>query len=366
MKVKHCIVLVLTVSLASMAMTYWYMKTRSSAVKPHATMETRLAVPPLIRKALPTKRAFTLHVPWFGTVESKASVELTALIPGRVEVIEAEDQARIQEGKLVVRLGGPQVEEQHNKLRDEVKSLKSQVDLVRQKVKRLKQSLKSRLATKDQVAAAQNLQVKLETQLDEDRINLETFEKQIYISAPMSGTFTNRRVSAGQNVNAGQVIGEIIDADHLRITASIFPPQGIELQGKEATIRLSENQTLTGLIRRVLPQALNTGAVTVWIEGPRIDAQLRPGQMVEGNMVVKVRPDTLAVPESAIVYDSQEHPYLFVAKDSSYVPLSIQLGQVQNGWAEVLSGLEQDQFVVTQGAYELFYRQFNEQFKVKD
>jgi multidrug efflux pump subunit AcrA (membrane-fusion protein) len=83
-------------------------------------------------------------------------------------------------------------------------------------------------------------------------------------------------------------------------------------------------------------------------------------------MVVKVRPKALAVPESAIVYDAEEHPYLFVLKDAGYEPHNVRLGLIQDGWVEVVSGLEQNQSVVTQGAYELFYRQFNEQFKVQD
>jgi len=202
--------------------------------------------------------------------------------------------------------------------------------------------------------------------LRETRLSLKALENQINLTAPIDGIFTNRLVSVGQEVNAGQVVGEIIDTGRLRITASLFPPRVIELQGKEATIRLSENQTLTGIVQRVLPQALSTGAVTVWIEGPQIDTQLRPGQMVGGDIVFKVKPNTLAVPQSAIVYDSQEHPYLFVSEDSAYKSLSIQVGQEQDGWVEVLSGLKQDQLVVTQGAYELFYRKFNEQFKVQD
>jgi len=366
MKVKHCIALVLAVSLSGMAMTYWYVKTRSSAMKPHATIETQLAVPPLITTALSAMRVFTLRVPWIGTVESQASVELTALVAGRIEVIEAEDHARIKKGGRVARLGGAQVEAQRAKLATEVESLKSQIDLVRQTVERLKQSLRVQLATKDQVAAAQDSQVKLQTKLGEARLSLETFEKQVCISAPMSGTFTNRRVSVGQDVNPGQVIGEIIAADHLRIAASIFPPQGIALQGKEATIRLDENQTVTGLVRSVLPQAGGTGAMMVWIEGAQIDTQLRPGQTVGGSMVVEVGREALAVPASAIVYDSEERSFIFIQQGGTYKPRSVKLGLVQDGWVEVFSGLEQNQSVVTQGAYELFYRQFNEQFKVQD
>jgi len=366
MKVKHYIALALAASLAGMALTYWYMKTRSSAVKPLAVMETCPAIPSLIATARPAMRVFTLRVPWIGTVEPQALVELTALVAGRVEVIETEDQARIGKGKLVARLAGPQAEGQRAKLAAEVESLTSQLDFARQTVERLKQSLKAQLSTKDQVAAAQDSQVKLQTQLREARLNLETFEKQVCISAPMSGTFTNRRISVGQNVSAGQVVGEIIDASHLRIVASIFPPQGIQLQGKEVTIRLDENQTLTGLVRSVLPQASGTGSVMVWIEGAQIDTQLRPGQTVGGSMVVEVRPETLAVPESAMVYDSEEHPYVIVNKNGVYETRSVQPGLIKDGWIEILSGLEQNQSIVTIGAYELFYRQFNEQFKVED
>jgi RND family efflux transporter MFP subunit len=366
MKSKHYFAIILAVFLTGLAIIYWFLQSWGSTMASHATLETSPAAPPLITTARPTKRAFTLRVPWIGTVESQNSVELTVLVPGRVEVVEAGDQAQIEKGRLVMRLGGPQIEGVHAKLTTEIESLRAQIGLARQTVERIKQNLMAQLATKDQLAAAQDAQVKLETQLREARLSLKTFESQIRISAPMNGIFTNRHVSAGQEVKAGQVVGEIIDTGRLRIAASIFPPQGIQLQGREATIRLSENSTLSGIVQRVLPRALSSGALTVWIEGPQIDTQLRPGQMVGGTMVVKVNPDTLAVPESAIVYDSQEHPYLFVRQDSSYEPISIQVGLEQDGWVEVLSGLKQDQFVVTQGAYELFYRQFNEQFKVQD
>lgn len=367
MKRKHYIALILAVFIIGMAaIAYWYLKPRGPATESLVPSNSSPAAQPLIATARPILRTFTLRLPWIGTVEAQASIELTALVAGRVEIIKAEDQRQVEERQLVMRLGGHQVDGVREKLTAEIESLESQIDLARQTVERLKESLKAQLATKDQVATAQDAQVRLETQLREARLSLKTFENQVRISAPVSGIFTNRRVSVGQDVNAGQVVGEIIDTSRLRIVASFFPPQGVELQGKEGTIRLSENQTLIGLVRRVLPRASGTGAVTVWIESPQIDAQLRPGQMVGGAMAVTVRPDALAVPESAIVYDSQEHPYLFVSKNSSYVPISIQLGLEEDGWVEVLSGLKQDQLVVTQGAYELFYRQFNEQFKVQD
>jgi RND family efflux transporter MFP subunit len=366
MKKKHYMTLMLVVSIIGWAAyTLWQDKSQESATGNIAS-DSSPVTRSLISTAQPALRTFKVQVPWIGTVKSQNSINLTALVVGRVETIDAEDQRHIEKGRSVMRLGGPQIEDARAKLTAEIESLGTQVDLARETLVRLEENLKTRLATKDQVAAAQEAKVRLEAQLRDARLSLKTLNNQSNITAPMNGIFTNRRVSVGQDVTAGQVVGDIIDTDRLRVEASFFPQQDIELQGKEATIRSNENQTVTGIVRQVLPRASRTGAVMVWIEGPQIDAHLHPGQMVGGDIAAESRSGTLAVPESAIVYDAQDHPILFVRKDSAYERLGIQTGLEQDGWIEVLSGLKQDQFVVTQGAYELFYRKFNEQFKVQD
>jgi RND family efflux transporter MFP subunit len=366
MKFKYSMALISPLLLVGLSLTVWCMATRVSAVEPTTTMDTEAAVPPLITTAYPVTRTFILHVPWIGAVEPTAFVELTTLTAGRIESVMVEDQTRVVKGEPVARLGGSQVEWQRAGLAAEIESLKSQLDLAQQTVGRLKSRLKEQLSTYNQVAAAQETQVKLEAQLREARLNAETFEHQVLIRAPISGIFTNRNVSVGQDVDAGRSFGEILDPDHLKIAAFLFPPQGVEIQGREATVRLEENHNLTGVVRRVLPRAGITGAAMVWIEGPQIDRHLRPGQSVGGSILVEVKPGALAVPESAIVYDSDEHPYLFTKKEGVYEPQSVQLGLTEAGWVEVLSGLEPGESVVIKGAYELFYRGFNRQFKVQD
>jgi len=366
MKARYGIAIILIVLLAVLAVTLWNRNSRRTEEVSPAAREIQSAAAPLVTTARPVRRTFSLRIPWIGTVESAASVELTALAAGRIDAIEVEDQERVEAGRTVVRLGGLRIEGERARLAAEVESLRTRLDLARQKVGRLEESLRSQLVTRDQVASAKNARVDLETGLREARLQQETFAKKILIRAPVAGTFTKRRVSVGQEVDAGQVVGDIIDTAHLRIAASLFPPQSAELQGKEATIRLDEDRTLTGRVGSVLPEADPAGATVIWIKGPGIDAQLRSGATVSGNVTVALRPDALAVPESAVVYDEKEHPLLFFAKNGTYEPERVELGLTQDGWVEVLSGLEPDQLVVTRGAYELFYRTFNEQFKVAD
>ena len=322
--------------------------------------------PGLIATSQPVTRTLSQRVPWVGVVKSQTVVQLKAQQTGRVETIDARDESPVAQGASILQLGGPLVELQRARLKAEMESLTLQADLAGQTLSRLKENLSAKLATADQVAAAQEAQIKIVTQLRDDQLALETIEQQLQVVSPVAGVFTNRQVSAGQIVSPDDPLGQVIDPNHLRVVASFSGPSPVTLEGLEATIRLDATRSLTGLIRRVLAQAGSDGATAVWIEGPQIDRQLRPGQTVTGEATIAVKTAALTVPQSAIVYDANEQAHVFVEKDGAYESRPVRLGLTQDGWVEVLSGLQAGQPVVTQGAYELFYRQFNEQFKVED
>jgi membrane fusion protein (multidrug efflux system) len=363
MKAAYWLVAILAGAALGAGIVYWRLERRPSAGEP--TGESRPVTASLIAVSQPAVRTLSRQVPWVGVVQSRASVQLKALQAGRVEAIDATDQTPVRSGDVILRLGGPQIETQRARLQTDVQSLKTQLDLANQTIERLQQNLGQQLATADQVASAQEDQVKLQAELRNAQLALESFEGQARVVSPMAGVFTNRRVSPGQTVGAGDAMGDIVDSNNLRIAASLFPPEGVSLEGREATIRLEENDRLAGTVARVLPEASGAGATAVWIEGPQIDERLHPGQTVSGDVTLDIR-QALTVPQSAVVYDANEQPYIFVQEDGTYTFRAVRLGLTQGGWVEVLSGLEQGRPVVTQGAYELFYRRFNEQFKVED
>ena len=365
MRIKHSIAFILAASLAAAVLYPRDVRAGLAIAATESDIGSRSSLKGLISTAPVQRRSFTLRVPWTGVVESRDAVELTAPIAGRIDLIGAQDQAPVEKGHEVVRLGGPQLDAQRSKLVIEIQSLESRRRLGAGVVQRLQRDLKAKLATKNQVAAARTGQEELEALLNEARSSLEAFDNTVRITAPINGIFTNRRVAAGQNVSAGQFIGEIIDASRLRIVAWLFPPQGMALQGKPVDIALDPNH-ISGSVQRILPRAAGTGAVAVWIQSPQMKGRLLAGQTVSGSLIARAEFSALAVPRSAIVYDTQERPYVFIRKGGGYVVQSVRLGLTQDGWAEVLTGLAQDQLVVTRGAYELFYRHFNDQFKVED
>jgi membrane fusion protein (multidrug efflux system) len=322
--------------------------------------------PSLILTSQPVSRDFVLLASWIGEVRSQVLVKLVALDAGRVEAIEAGDEAPIEAGAPILTLGGDRVEIELKRLQAQIDSLESQIALADRTLARLRENRKARISTQDEVAAAEEAEFKLQIQMKGARLALDSFKSRLLISAPIFGIFTNRLVSTGQTVNPGDTLGEIVDIHHLRIVASLFPPAGVQLEGKEARVRINDTHTLSGSVSKVLPRAGSTGAVLIWIEGKEIDEQLRPGETVSGDLILETRTGATAVPESALVYGPEEQPYVFLLEKGSYLKRPVQPGLIQNGWAQILSGIEMGQSVVTEGAYELFYRDFNRMFKAED
>lgn len=320
----------------------------------------------LIETAHPVLRSFTTTIPWIGVVQSQSTVRLLALETGRVESIEAIDEAPVKEAEVVMRLGGPLIDLQRGRLQSNLDALQARLDLASQTVQGLQEKFRDELATKEQVAAARQTKLQLQAQTDDAQRALDGFEYRVQIVASTSGVFTDRSVSVGQTVTPGDSVGDVVDPDHLRVVATLFPPGDVDLKGKQVNLLLGGESPLTATIRRVVPEAAPTGARRVWIEGPAIDRSLYIGQSVSGDVILTTAPAELAIPETAVVYDSNEQPYVFSESSGEYAARKVALGSIQDGWVQIRSGLTREDTVVTRGAYELFYREFNKQFKVED
>ena len=88
----------------------------------------------LIETRAPVRRDFTLTCPWFGRVESKETIRVTALTDGEVLAIKVPDETPVTRGTLLFTLGGPRVKNRLNSLKSEIVALKTRVLVARQSV----------------------------------------------------------------------------------------------------------------------------------------------------------------------------------------------------------------------------------------
>lgn len=315
--------------------------------------------------AMPVMRAFSLELPFVGQVQSWTRVDVEALADGRIEKVAAADEAPVKAGQTLFTLGGGRVAARLRELHDQVDALKRRRTLAQQVVAGKQESGELKLVPQAQVAAARQALESAKADLALAQRRLEVLQEATTVKAPASGTFTGRRVSAGEAVSAGEVLAQVIDPAHLRVEAHVNAPAGVALAGLKARVRLSDMNGLSGSVTHVLPSADADGAAVVWIEGPEIDAGLRAGQSAGGTLAAETR-RAWGVPQSAVVYDEREAPLVFVEQGGEFKRTPVRVGVTSGGWVEVLSGLDGKLPVATSGAYELYYRTFSQTYKAPD
>ncbi len=324
--------------------------------------------PNIIRTAAPQRRAFAETCRWFGKVESGDKAGIIALEAGRIDSIAAGDGATVAGGDLLFTIGGPLVDSRLESLRNRSVTLQERIKLAEEMVRINRDAVSRKFAKHEELARAADALARLKAEMESVRQEMQRLQEATHLHATVGGVFTNRKVSVGQEVQKGDDLAEIISQDHIYIAATLFLPKGrdAELEKRQAVINLPEGKQVQGSVTTVLPQRTAEGASVVWIEGPDLAPALHPGQTVSGTIILSAHEKALAVPKNALVRDDEERAYVFLKDSSGYRKQPIKTGIVAGGWVEIVSGLKVGDDVVVQGAYELFYRNFNKIYKVAD
>jgi membrane fusion protein (multidrug efflux system) len=175
------------------------------------------------------------------------------------------------------------------------------------------------------------------------------------IRAPFAGVVGLRTASPGQYMRPGEQIGTLDDISEIKLDFDVPETQIARLaQGVEIVANTAAypdrtfNGTIADIDSRVDP---TTRTVRVRAILPNTDEALRPGML----LTVEVRSNPrqgLAIPEMAIL-DQADGAYVYrvVAREGGQAVelVRIATGQRSDGMAEVLSGLEAGNQVITEG-----------------
>lgn len=360
---RHLAITFIIVLIIAVLFTASYLKSRSSRQQQNSTAVSPLK---LTRTALPQRKDFNAAAHFIGKAESKNTITVTALKAGTICSVDAADETVVQKGTLLFTLGGARVNASLAGINQKIESLKQQAATAKTAVSRKQQAVEQKIASLDALDKARAGLTLLNTQLKEANGQLQVLDDAIHIRTPVGGVFSSRRVGAGQQVEPGRVLAEIIIPADIRVAATLFYTGDVPLQGRAAAIHTANGQVLSGIITSVLPRRTSAGGTEVFIEGGDINRELKSGQTVSGEVLLATHKKALALPEKAIVRDEQERTYVFLKQAKGYTKQQVQTGLSADGLVEIISGLAEADKVVTEGAYELFYRDFNKVYKVAD
>jgi membrane fusion protein, heavy metal efflux system len=176
------------------------------------------------------------------------------------------------------------------------------------------------------------------------------------IVTPKSGTVLKRDITIGQVVQPADPAFTIADLSTVWIVANVPEEDAGELQkGMPVSVRIPAipEANITGQLSFVSPIVdPATRTVEVRMDVDNKQGLLKPDQLASMTFVGHAN-RKLTVPNTAVVREGNSD-YVFVQTGTArYVLRDVSLGEEENDYRVVLSGVQENEQIVTEGAFHL-------------
>lgn len=175
------------------------------------------------------------------------------------------------------------------------------------------------------------------------------------VRSPISGVVSDRPVNLGEMASSGSAVISVIDISRVVARANVSVQQAASIAaGRPATIT-GPGGELTGKVTVVSPAVdPNTTTVQVWVEAANPRERLKPGATVQISVDAGEIPNALVVPAAALLAsDDGGEKVMIAGSDSIAHESTVKIGVRSGDEVQLLSGVEQGQQVITQGALGL-------------
>lgn len=174
------------------------------------------------------------------------------------------------------------------------------------------------------------------------------------VRAPVSGVVTEKNVTLGSPVSAGQIVYRIAPTDEVWVLANVYEQDlpWVRL-GNDVTLSLPNGAGAArhGKVSFMAPElAADTRTGTIRIAAANHDGALKPGMYIDALMHVRLG-RRLAIPESAVLPTGERRVVFVDMGDGRLEPRDVTLGARAGEWVEVRAGLAAGDRVVTAGNF---------------
>jgi len=341
-----------------------------------------------------------------GEVKPKKSVNISALIAGRIIKIAVEEGQIINKNDLLLKLESTQYEASADRDRAYILSLQAekikaeaQLENDKRNFQRKESLFKKELISSEELESAQaqyriskanydSIGYQIKQAQASLRSTLDNLEKTVY-NSPIDGVITSLNVEEGEIAlvgtmnNPGTVLLTIADLSVMEVDVDVDETDviGVELgQTSEVRVDAFPDLVIKGKVTEIGSSAIQTIAgseeskdfkVVITLEDP--PKNLKPGLSASADIITAEKSDVLTVPISALVLKESEKETetagkkqeegVFVIKDDRAQFRPVEKGIMGELNIEIVSGLEQGEDIAV-GPYSAL-RQLKDDMLVK-
>lgn len=281
-----------------------------------------------------------------GTLEANEAVDIKSEIDAIVRTIGFTEGSAVSKGQLLVQFDAKKWQAQHQQAKVELENARIRAERAATLVK---SDSVSQQEYDDAQAAARTAEAFFAL--------LEARLKETEIVAPFDGMISERLVSPGAYVKAGDTLVRLVDADPIKLSFSVPERYLTQLkldQKVEVRVASLADRTFRGDVYFIDPQVdVATRTIKVKAKIDNADGTLRPGLFANVELVLGVRENALVIPEEAIIAQTGA-TIVFVISNQQAMVRPVKTGLRVPGKVQILDGLSEGEQVVTAGHQKLF------------
>lgn len=319
-----------------------------SATKKNDVRTTLVTVSPIKNQSIEIRQSTV------GTLEGLVNPTLAAEMAGRVIKVYVSPGDTVKKGQLIATLDATDSRMQRNEAQAEVARIQALLENQSKTVARNQALVDKNFISQNAVDNDRAQENVLKQQLVAAKARVATINhdsSKSRIIAPVSGIIESKPVDTGDYLRVGDPIVQIVSKQILRAHLP-FPEQvGAKLK-HGLTVRLNtptSDQTVETVVRELKP-LITEGNRTIDVIADINGAEgWQPGASVTGTVVLDELPAAMMIPEQSLVLRPAGE-VVYVVRDQVAHQTIVKTGLRQNGLIEVLSGLQENDMVVVDGA----------------
>jgi membrane fusion protein, multidrug efflux system len=343
---RHPVISILAVVLIA-AGIFFAMRSTNANASPKVDKKAKAKEQPKEERKLPVEVSqvktgtITSSLITTATLDPDRQVTMMSETTGVVSRINVDEGDVVREGQLLATLNDREKQVRLQQANIRVQNAKQELD-------RKQASFNAKIISEsDYQKAKYDLEV-----AGEERNAAQVELDRSFIHAPFSGVITQRFIEKGQNVSTQSQLFTIVDSDPLE--AKVYLPEreilGIRpSQAVSMALNAQKDVTFQGNIKQINPAVdPKTGTVKVTVEVTKPTSLVRPGSFVDVKLETQRHDNALLIPKKALMEESGER-FVFVINKDKAERRTISIGFLDDQNAEILSGVNKGEMVVTSG-----------------
>ena len=298
--------------------------------------------------AYPERQTIALTSEIIGTVKPKHQAEVLPKSSGEVLAVHFQAGDRVSEGQVLVTLDSDNLVA----ARINVDNAQLQLETAQKNLARVQTLYESGAASQLEWEQAQQSAATAKLQLESAQDSYATLEKNVNITAPISGVIESRSVEVHDFISPQSAICTIAQKEEMQVVFQVS-------ERIKNTLRLGDGLTLskngadyTGTVTEIADRTSDSSGLFEIKAAIAKGAGLSSGSKVALRLVTDRAENVLTIPVDAVYYDDGA-PYVFINNNGTAEICYIETGLYDSTRMQVIAGLDASTEVITSWSSKL-------------